>query len=126
MAGAHTIDSGAVAARRLAIATAAAIFGAAPDDDAARFLLHSLFPPSLAEPGAMPITPEDVLAYSAPTEGFLCPLDANVWDVEFLAFKIRDAESGKVSGLRSPRGRGVGSARSSTLPPVRPGTGSVT
>jgi hypothetical protein len=42
------------------------------------------------------ITPEDVLSYQAPTEGFLCPLDANVWDIEFLAFKIRDAETGKV------------------------------
>lgn len=28
--------------------------------------------------------------------GFLCPLTANEYDVEFLAFKIRDAETGKV------------------------------
>ena len=28
--------------------------------------------------------------------GFLCPLTENVCDVEFLAFKIRDAETGKV------------------------------
>lgn len=42
------------------------------------------------------VRPEDVLEYKAPTEGFLCPLEANVWDIEFLAFKIRDAESGKV------------------------------
>ena len=32
--------------------------------------------------------------------GFLCPLTDNVYDVEFLAFKIRDAETGKVR----PRG----------------------
>jgi hypothetical protein len=32
----------------------------------------------------------------SPLPGFLCPLEANVWDVEFLAFKIRDAEAGTV------------------------------
>eukprot|EP01048_Picozoa_sp_COSAG05_P003774 COSAG05_NODE_182_length_14772_cov_42.430655_7_plen_83_part_00 len=48
------------------------------------------------------IRPDDVLSYTAPTEGFLCPLDANVWDVEFLAFKIRDAESGKVIAAPLP------------------------
>jgi hypothetical protein len=42
------------------------------------------------------VTPEEVLQYTAPTEGFLCPLTENVYDVEFLAFKIRDAETGKV------------------------------
>lgn len=38
--------------------------------------------------------------------GFLCPLTANTYDVEFLAFKIRDAETGKVrrrTGSRSAR-----------------------
>jgi len=35
--------------------------------------------------------------------GFLCPLTENVYDVEFLAFKIRDAETGKV---RAPRPAG--------------------
>ena len=32
--------------------------------------------------------------------GFLCPLTANTYDVEFLAFKIRDAETGKVGPPR--------------------------
>ena len=34
--------------------------------------------------------------------GFLCPLTANTYDVEFLAFKIRDAETGKVSVFSRP------------------------
>lgn len=47
--------------------------------------------------------------------GFLCPLTENVYDVEFLAFKIRDAETGKVRAPRGPpatlssRHRGNGS-----------------
>ena len=36
--------------------------------------------------------------------GFLCPLTDNVYDVEFLAFKIRDAETGKVRTPPRPAG----------------------
>ena len=36
--------------------------------------------------------------------GFLCPLTENVYDVEFLAFKIRDAETGKVRAPPRPAG----------------------
>lgn len=36
------------------------------------------------------ITPEVVLAYDKPTKGFLCPLSANVYNIQFLSFRIRD------------------------------------
>lgn len=39
--------------------------------------------------------PEDVLAFTEPTSGFLCPLEANVYQLEFLQFSIRDADSRK-------------------------------
>ena len=34
-------------------------------------------------------TPDDVLKLSKPTDGFLCPLSANTWGLEFLQFTIR-------------------------------------
>eukprot|EP00798_Chlamydomonas_sp_ICE-L_P030537 gene30537-35566_t len=39
--------------------------------------------------------PEDVLKRAAPCDGYLCPLDANSFGVEFLKFEIRDYDSGK-------------------------------
>jgi hypothetical protein len=41
------------------------------------------------------ITPESVLRLTCPTPGYLCPLDANVYGLEFLHFKINDCDSGK-------------------------------
>ncbi|KAI8821114.1 GMP-PDE, delta subunit-domain-containing protein [Fimicolochytrium jonesii] len=41
------------------------------------------------------ITPETVLKYDKPSEGFLCPIDANKY-FEFLEFRIRDMESNKI------------------------------
>mmetsp|Transcript_18684 Transcript_18684/g.60971 ORF Transcript_18684/g.60971 Transcript_18684/m.60971 type:complete len:187 (+) Transcript_18684:978-1538(+) len=41
------------------------------------------------------ITPEEVLAMEKPAEGFLCPLSANTYGVEFCEFEIRDYDSGK-------------------------------
>jgi hypothetical protein len=38
-------------------------------------------------------TPEEVLAYTGPTDGFLCSLAANVYGLEFLKFTIRDMET---------------------------------
>lgn len=40
--------------------------------------------------------PEDVLELGAPTEGFLCPIEANVWGIEFLDFSIRDMDTNRV------------------------------
>lgn len=40
-------------------------------------------------------TPEDVLKLTAPADGYLCPLNANTFGVEFLKFEIRDYDSGK-------------------------------
>lgn len=36
-----------------------------------------------------------MLQLQAPTPSFLCPLSANVYDIQFLKFKIRDYETGK-------------------------------
>lgn len=41
-------------------------------------------------------TPDDVLALSRPTEGFLCPISANVYNIEFLSFTIMDYETKRV------------------------------
>lgn len=42
------------------------------------------------------VSPADVLAFTSPTQEFLCPLEANVFDIQFGGFMIRDAESGAV------------------------------
>lgn len=42
-----------------------------------------------------PITPVDVLKFSQPTAGYLCPLAANIYGVEFQKFEIRDYDSGQ-------------------------------
>lgn len=42
------------------------------------------------------ITPEYALALNKPTEAFLCPLSANIYNIQFLSFRVRDVESGYV------------------------------
>ena len=42
------------------------------------------------------ITPKDVLRYKAPTRGFLCPLSANTYDIDFLRFSISNYDTKKV------------------------------
>eukprot|EP00999_Lentomonas_sp_LEN2_P000517 NODE_1518_length_829_cov_118.497151_g1470_i0.p1 GENE.NODE_1518_length_829_cov_118.497151_g1470_i0~~NODE_1518_length_829_cov_118.497151_g1470_i0.p1 ORF type:complete len:187 (-),score=15.41 NODE_1518_length_829_cov_118.497151_g1470_i0:166-726(-) len=44
----------------------------------------------------MGATPEEVLKLTAPTDGFLCPLSANEYNIEFLSFTIRDLDHQKV------------------------------
>lgn len=41
----------------------------------------------------MSITPDDVLELTEPTEGYLCPLSANIYNIDFVSFKIRDMDS---------------------------------
>jgi len=41
----------------------------------------------------MAISPADVLKFSEPTAGFLCPLSANAFGIDFLAFKIRNMDT---------------------------------
>mmetsp|Transcript_25280 Transcript_25280/g.86577 ORF Transcript_25280/g.86577 Transcript_25280/m.86577 type:complete len:185 (-) Transcript_25280:206-760(-) len=41
-------------------------------------------------------TPDQVLAYEKPTEGFLCPLSANTYGIEFVEFEVKDNDSGTV------------------------------
>ena len=52
---------------------------------------------SPATPSRYParVTPADVLALTAPTETFLCPLSANVFDFDFLDFEIKDYDTGE-------------------------------
>jgi len=40
--------------------------------------------------------PEDVLRLNKPTDGFLCPISANTWGLEFLQFTISDYETKNV------------------------------
>lgn len=42
------------------------------------------------------ITPEDVVKLTKPTDGFLCPLSANTYGLEFLKFTITDYENKKI------------------------------
>ncbi|KAJ9532721.1 hypothetical protein QJQ45_010805 [Haematococcus lacustris] len=51
------------------------------------------------------VTPAEVLSFTRPTEGYLCPLADNVHGVEFLKFDIRDYDSGRAvytSGQDAP------------------------
>jgi len=41
-------------------------------------------------------TADEVLSYCEPTAGYLCPLNANVYGIEFESFRIRDYESQQV------------------------------
>eukprot|EP01017_Pseudomicrothorax_dubius_P019740 TRINITY_DN216_c0_g1_i1.p1 TRINITY_DN216_c0_g1~~TRINITY_DN216_c0_g1_i1.p1 ORF type:complete len:196 (-),score=30.70 TRINITY_DN216_c0_g1_i1:136-723(-) len=42
------------------------------------------------------ISPEEVLKYNKPTEKFLCKLADNVYNIQFLSFRIRDMETNTV------------------------------
>lgn len=42
------------------------------------------------------ITPEYALALNKPSSGFLCPLSANIYNIQFLSFRVRDVESNYV------------------------------
>jgi len=41
-------------------------------------------------------TPEAVLSFTEPCSEFLCPLSANVYDIRFGNFRLRDMDSGNV------------------------------
>ena len=41
------------------------------------------------------ITPDEALELTAPTDGFLCTLSANVYGIDFLEFEIKDYDSGE-------------------------------
>jgi len=41
-----------------------------------------------------PPLPEQVLNFHCPTKGYLCPLSANTYGIDFLSFRIRDYHSG--------------------------------
>lgn len=42
------------------------------------------------------ITPEDVLKLTKITDTYLCDPDANIYEIDFTRFKIRDLESGAI------------------------------
>jgi len=44
----------------------------------------------------MSVKPEDVLALTAPTDGYLCKVSANKYGVDFVYFRVKDADSGEV------------------------------
>ena len=45
--------------------------------------------------GMVDITPDYVLSREAPSDGYYCPLDANVYGIEFLRFEIKDFDTGR-------------------------------
>ncbi|KAJ9468868.1 Protein unc-119 [Diplonema papillatum] len=42
------------------------------------------------------ISPDQVLKFNGPTDGFLCSLSSNRYGIEFKSFTIRDMESGRM------------------------------
>jgi hypothetical protein len=42
------------------------------------------------------VTPDDVIKLRGITENYLCPVDANIYQIEFTRFKLRDMETGAV------------------------------
>lgn len=58
---------------------------------------HESIPRPLPPPEASKaVTPEDVLRLTKITDTYLCDPDANIYDIDFTRFKIRDLESGAV------------------------------
>ncbi|GAX78666.1 hypothetical protein CEUSTIGMA_g6104.t1 [Chlamydomonas eustigma] len=57
------------------------------------------------------ILPDDVLNFKTPVSGYLCPLEANIYDIQFQAFEVKDYESGRT----------VYSSSTPTAYPVYPG-----
>ncbi|XP_066144766.1 protein unc-119 homolog B isoform X2 [Euwallacea fornicatus] len=53
-------------------------------------------PVSSPENNGVPVTPEDVLRLQKVSEKYLCEPDANVYEIDFTRFKIRDLDSGAV------------------------------
>ncbi|CEM01846.1 unnamed protein product [Vitrella brassicaformis CCMP3155] len=49
--------------------------------------------PSQIHPDHTQITPAYVCALNGPTQDFLCPVTANVYNIEFVAFKVRDCDT---------------------------------
>lgn len=47
-------------------------------------------------PQHLAITPDDVLRLNRITDSYLCSPDANVYDIDFTRFKIRDLDTGTV------------------------------
>lgn len=70
-------------------------------------------------PAPKVITPEYVLQMTKITDDYLCPPEANVYDIDFTRFKIRDMESGAVLfeiAKPSPQDHPAVAAQSTTEP----------
>ena len=39
---------------------------------------------------------EEVLTYTCPTDGYMCPLTANTWGIEFNMYRVRDHETNQL------------------------------
>lgn len=68
-----------------------------PHEDSSQPRFPNLNSPSAAteQPPAQ-VTPDEVLRLNKITDTYLCPPDANIFDIDFTRFKIRDLESGAV------------------------------
>lgn len=60
---------------------------------------HALLAHSTSSRAAMShypaITPAQVLEMDGPTTGFMCPLSANTYGIDFIDFEIKDGETNK-------------------------------
>lgn len=75
-------------------------------------------------PQHLAITPDDVLRLNRITDSYLCSPDANVYDIDFTRFKIRDLDTGTVLfEIAKPAAseHPVGGAASNAVP--APGSG---
>jgi hypothetical protein len=75
--------------RRLAVAARASANSGRRDRPSA------VVPDGGASMATHTITPDEALELTAPTDGFLCPLSANVYGIDFLEFEIKDYDSGE-------------------------------
>lgn len=81
-----------VVGKKLSAITTAPSAGAASGDSSG-----SVAPPTSSNPPhPKGITPEYVLKLNKITDDYLCSPDANIYDIDFTRFKIRDMESGAV------------------------------
>lgn len=73
------------------------------------------------------VTPEDVLRLNKITDTYLCSPEANIYDIDFTRFKIRDLETGTVlfEIAKPPTDFGVDNEGSDEVPeePLDPNAG---
>lgn len=65
------------------------------------------------------ITPEYVLSLTDATDGYLCPLEANVYGVEFIYFKIRNCDNDQVLCEITKKAEDIGKPMTENMRKIR-------